>query len=249
MATYTAKGTYFDAGVTAESKKNIEKYKKQWEEAAAEGDEAGMALAHENAELERLKYGYSGGEDGSERIVDTTGPSFIIGGSGLADYGGLAVAPEKETKSKAVATDATKVSAEEYIRDMYAAKEEANRAALRTAYDANVLTLEAEAAKIPLNYGAARNATAGDYEVRKAALNEYAAGNGLGSGAGTQARLSIDNAALGALTTLHRAEAQDKSEVELERAKLDAKYRNDIAAAAMDGNFELAKALLNDFVN
>ena len=72
MATYTAKGTYNDADMNEESKRFIEEQKRLYAEAKANNDTAGMQAAHDAAEEERLKWGYSGGADGSEKIPTYT---------------------------------------------------------------------------------------------------------------------------------------------------------------------------------
>lgn len=85
---YVAKGTYEDADLRAsgeaayidEQKKIYEDNQKLFYEAVRNGDTEGaeryysnMQQAHANAELWRAKHGYSGGEDGSERIATPQG--------------------------------------------------------------------------------------------------------------------------------------------------------------------------------
>ena len=79
---YTAKGSYFDAGVTDGDKALIRQYREQWAaaDAAAKaaqtaGDadayraaESAKEQAHANAETVRRGYGYSGGRDGSDYV-------------------------------------------------------------------------------------------------------------------------------------------------------------------------------------
>ncbi len=69
--TYTAKGDYFDAGLSGGDKALIDRYSAEWAAANAAGDEAGKAAAHAKAEAVRANYGYSGGDDGSERLAMT----------------------------------------------------------------------------------------------------------------------------------------------------------------------------------
>ena len=52
----------------AVNQKVIDQAKKDYADAHAKGDKAGMAAAHERAEAERAKAGYSGGADGSKNI-------------------------------------------------------------------------------------------------------------------------------------------------------------------------------------
>lgn len=65
---YTAKGAYFDEGLSAADKAAIGEYKKQWELAYAAGNKEAMDAAHAGAEAIRAASGYSGGEDGSDYI-------------------------------------------------------------------------------------------------------------------------------------------------------------------------------------
>ena len=69
---YTAKGTHNDSNMSAADKALIESYKAQWSAANAANDAAGKEAAHKAAEAVRAKYGYSGGADGSEKIVAPT---------------------------------------------------------------------------------------------------------------------------------------------------------------------------------
>lgn len=65
---YTPKGYYNDYGVSDESKKTIEYYQEMYKQGQELGDRGMMDFAHEMAEKERAKYGYSGGVDGSDYI-------------------------------------------------------------------------------------------------------------------------------------------------------------------------------------
>lgn len=65
---YTAKGTYFDEGLSAADKAAVAEYKQQWADAYARGDTAAMEAAHAGAEAIRAAAGYSGGDDGSDYI-------------------------------------------------------------------------------------------------------------------------------------------------------------------------------------
>jgi hypothetical protein len=222
--TYTPAGTYNDRGLSPADKALVEKYQNDWAVANASGDEAGKAAAHSAAESVRATYNYSGGGDGSQ----------YIGSLGSGVY--------VPAKLQAAST------AEDYINAMYARQQEANLQALKSAYDQNVNTLGAAEEKIPLQYEAARNSSAGDAEVQKAAFNEYAAAQGINSGAGSQARLSFDNALSGDLARIYASEANAKADIALQRAQLETKYKNDVAGAIASGNLEKGKALYGDYV-
>lgn len=58
--------------LSAEDKKLLNQYSYDWAQAKARGDAEGMAAAHDSAEAVRAKYGYSGGDDGSQQIALTT---------------------------------------------------------------------------------------------------------------------------------------------------------------------------------
>lgn len=75
---YQAKETYLDEEIRKKNQTDwlaIRQAQERYLQAQAEGDAAGMEAAHASAEAVRGKYGYSGGEDGSQRI-DLPGGSY-----------------------------------------------------------------------------------------------------------------------------------------------------------------------------
>lgn len=60
----------------------IDQAKKDYDAAKAKGDKAGMEAAHAAAEAERAKDGYSGGDDGSQRISTKSSSSSSSGSKG-----------------------------------------------------------------------------------------------------------------------------------------------------------------------
>lgn len=75
---YQAKGTNLDEEIKKKNKTDwlaIQQAKNLYLEAQAAGDTAGMEAAHASAEAVRSKYGYSGGEDGSEYLTLTPAPA------------------------------------------------------------------------------------------------------------------------------------------------------------------------------
>ena len=139
-------------------------------------------------------------------------------------------------------------SAAEYVNRLFDAKEQANLNALRTAFDQNVLTLDASRAPIEREFSDARNQAAAQNAVQRANFHEFAAGRGLNSGTGGQAYLAMNNALQGNLSNLRQQEAASIAAINLERAKLETTYRNDVAAAIAAGNLARAQALYEDFV-
>ncbi|MCL2409434.1 MAG: hypothetical protein FWC96_07450 [Oscillospiraceae bacterium] len=139
-------------------------------------------------------------------------------------------------------------SASEHINRMFDAKEQANLNALRAAFDQNVLTLDAARAPVAREFGDARNQAAAQSAIQRANFHEFAAGRGLNSGAGGQAYLAMNNALQGNLSNLRQQEAEVIAAINLERAKLETAYRNDVAGAIASGNLARAQALYEDFV-
>lgn len=135
-----------------------------------------------------------------------------------------------------------------YINELYAAKQEAALAALESAYKNNVADLNASQAKIAPTYQASRNQTAATSEQQKRNFAEYAAANGLNSGASGQAELARGVTLQNNMNTLNKSEADAQANIELQRTKLANEYNSAIASAKADGNYELANALYQEKV-
>jgi hypothetical protein len=135
-----------------------------------------------------------------------------------------------------------------YINEMYEAKQDAALAALEAAYDKNVAELDAQEDEIPATYQSARNQTAASSEQSKHNFAEYAAANGLNSGAGGQAELSRSVALQGSLSSLNQAQADALSDLSLQRTQLERDYNSAIATAKADGDYELASTLYQEKV-
>jgi hypothetical protein len=235
---YVAPGTYTGQEMSPEDNARIESLQYQWQRAMEAGDVETAKRLHEYAEAIRARYGFSGGEDGSQYIpLDVTGQT-TPGQTPAYTPGGYYEPPTLPSAN----------SAEQYIKELYAARQEAILQAYKTAYDANVNTLDAAAAKIPAQYQAARNQAAAQSEIQKANFNEYAAASGLNSGAGGQAMLAMGNQLQGDLSGLGMAEADALSDLELQRTQIATQYQNDIAQAIADGKLEEASALYGEFV-
>ena len=202
--------------------------KQQWQTAYDAGNQAGMNAAHTGAEAIRSQYGYSGGTDGSE-------------------YNPL----EQEKFGQPVYSSSklqSAVSADSYINSLYNAQQEAAFDALKAAYDRNVQTLDSAAERLPLEYQAARNKTAAAGELERRSFNEYAAAHGLNSGAGGQAQLAMGNTVQKNLGGINQAEVNAQAALQLDRARLETTYKNDIAQAVANGNLQRAQALYGEYV-
>ncbi|MPM19528.1 hypothetical protein SDC9_65954 [bioreactor metagenome] len=135
-----------------------------------------------------------------------------------------------------------------YINDIYDAKTADYLASLESAYDDNMAELAAEEEQIPEAYQAARNQAAGNSSQEKQNFAQYAAGNGLNSGAGGQAELARSVTLQGNLNSINQEEANALAGIELQRTKLTNDYNTAIASAKAGGDFELANALYQESV-
>lgn len=193
------------------------------------GDSEAANQAHEEAERIRAGYGYSGGVDGAQYTsLDTTG---------VTRDPGYQASDIRQAQLQ-----------DDYINSMYEAQQASALQALKSAYDQNVITLDAQAARIPETYQAARNQTAAAADVNRANFNEYAAASGLNTGAGGQAQLAMNNQYLGDISAINQAEATAMNDLETQRTLLSTNYQNAIAQAIADGDMERASALYQEHV-
>jgi len=150
------------------------------------------------------------------------------------------------TSSAAAATSSTSTS-DQYIKDLYAQKQQASIDALNAAYSSNSATINASKAALPATYQEAKNTTAGQSAVEKANFNEYAAASGLNNGTAGQAQLSFSNQLQGNLSTLDRKQAADTAALDLQMTQLTTDWKAKVAAAFNEGNYELANALYQNY--
>lgn len=130
-----------------------------------------------------------------------------------------------------------------YLDAMLEAQRQSDIASLQSAYDSNVLSLDAKSAKLKDAYDDARNKAYSQSETSRAGWNEYAAGSGLNSGAGGQASLAYSNALQSSMTGLNKSQASAEADIALQKAQLDIKYKDAIAKAISDGELERANQL------
>lgn len=208
---------YNDAIMNNADKQKIAALGEQWQAAQKAGNQGGMNEAHEQAELIRKKYGYSGGGDGS----------------GFKIVGNNTVLPEAKDQS-------------ENINKIYDAQQKAKTDALKAAYDQNMLDYDAQAAKIPQTYNEARRQVSTQADISRANLNEQMAGSGINVGAGSQLALSQQNSRNAAMGKVSTAEADALSDLEAQRQKVKAAYQNAVAQAISENDAERAKALYTE---
>lgn len=205
---------YNDAIMNSADKQKIAALGEQWQAAQKAGNQGGMNEAHEQAEMIRKKYGYSGGGDGS----------------GFKIVGNSTVLPEAKDQS-------------ESINKIYDAQQKAKTDALKAAYDQNMADYDAQAAKIPQTYNEARRQVSTQADISRANLNEQMAGSGINVGAGSQLALSQQNSRNAAMGKVSSAEADALSDLEAQRQKVKTAYQNAVAQAISENDAARAKAL------
>lgn len=208
---------YNDAIINSADKQKIAALSEQWKAAHQAGNQGGMNEAHEQAELIRKKYGYSGGADGS----------------GFKIVGNNTVLPEAKDQS-------------ESINKIYDAQQKAKTDALKAAYDQNMADYDAQAAKIPQTYNEARRQVSTQADISRANLNEQMAGSGINVGAGSQLALSQQNSRNAAMGKVSSAEADALSDLEAQRQKVKTAYQNAVAQAISENDAARAKALYTE---
>lgn len=208
---------YNDAIMNSADKQKIAALGEQWQAAQKAGNQGGMNEAHEQAELIRKKYGYSGGGDGS----------------GFKIVGNNTVLPEAKDQS-------------ESINKIYDAQQKAKTDALKAAYDQNMADYDAQAAKIPQTYNEARRQVSTQADISRANLNEQMAGSGINVGAGSQLALSQQNSRNAAMGKVSTAEADAMSALEAQRQKVKTAYQNAVAQAISENDAARAKALYTE---
>ena len=208
---------YNDAIMNSADKQKIAALGEQWQAAQKAGNQGGMNEAHEQAEMIRKKYGYSGGTDGS----------------GFKIVGNNTVLPEAKDQS-------------ESINKIYDAQQKAKTDALKAAYDQNMADYDAQAAKIPQTYNEARRQVSTQAGISRANLNEQMAGSGINVGAGSQLALSQQNSRNAAMGKVSSAEADAMSALEAQRQKVKTAYQNAVAQAISENDAARAKALYTE---
>ncbi len=124
----------------------------------------------------------------------------------------------------------------DYLRQQQAAQTEAALAALKGAYDKNVLLYDAQRGKLPVLYNAQRNQLASDVAQSRRAYDERALASGLNTGAAGQADLARSSVMNQGMADIGQAEADALAEIDLARSQLQAEYENAIAQQkAQDG--------------
>lgn len=136
----------------------------------------------------------------------------------------------------------------ESIKKNYAAQLEAGLASLSEQRDRGLAEYNAEAAKLPEQYQAARNSTAAQNAIAKKNFDEQAASAGLNSGTSGQAALARSAVYQANLSGLDRSQAADLAEIERAKANLRAQYNTQFAKLKADSDAALNDALYQEAV-
>jgi hypothetical protein len=210
---------YNDAILNEADRQKISALGEQWKSYTAAGNTAAAQAAHDQAEAIRGKYGYSGGASGSEYVP--TGTNTVI----------------------RQATDQS-----EKLNGIYDANLAARQQALESAWNQKNMDYDRAEQKIAPTYDAQRNDLETQFQIARHNMGERAAANGINSGTGTQIALSQQNEYLRDYGALNKQEAAARSDLEFERAKASAAYRDAVAQALADNDVERAKALYDEAV-
>lgn len=216
--------------------KTLADYQKAYETARAQGNADAMRTANEGAIAYRIENGLIKADqaDAYRATKDIANTRAQTAANGMPAYQ-AEILPGTEDYSG-------------YLRDLYAAKQEAAVAQLDAAYRKNMAELDAAGEQIAPVYQASRSAAAASSEREKRGFAEYAAANGLGSGAAGQAELARSVTLQSSLGDLDRAEANAYADLETNRAQVASEYRAAIASARAEGNEQLASALYQEAV-
>lgn len=225
----------------------------------------GLDVSPESAEL--AYYRYLMGTDTSP-IAQASGKVQSFGDylaenggvqAGTPGYGTPAYSQQRVTDINAGGTPASNFTAQtgtsfdigdgsDYLKELYAKKVAAELAALKSAYEQNTATLDANRAQIAPVYDIARNSAANQNALSRGAFQEMAVANGLNTGTTGQAALAQDVVLQQNLSQIDREQAEKTAAIDLQRSQLDTEYRNAIAKAEATGDAELANALYEEYV-
>lgn len=250
-----------DEYLSDKDKAKIQRYKDDWAADMAKGDTRAAEADHINAQAVRAANGYLGdasgahftpysasmGTAGIPETQSTSGSSGRQTYKGLTGQAAIQAARADNSKDESGGSYAGN-NYSSYINDLYNAQYNAQVAALDSAYQNNVASLDAAEKKIEPTYYAAKNQTAANTTQAQQAWNERAAASGLNSGASGQAALSRNNAYQQAMTDIGTAEADAHADLNLQRQKLASEYSAAINQARAENDASKAQALYSEWV-
>ena len=220
----------------------------------------GLSTSPESAELNYYRY-LMGTDTSPSAQANGKVQSFgdYLAANGGVQAGTPAYGQQRVTDINAGNTPASNFTAQagtsfdigdgnDYLKELYAKKVAAELAALKSAYEQNTATLDANRAQIAPVYDIARNSAANQNALSRGAFQEMAVANGLNTGTTGQAALAQDVVLQQNLSQIDREQAEKTAAIDLQRSQLDTEYRNAIAKAEATGDAELANALYEEYV-
>ena len=135
----------------------------------------------------------------------------------------------------------------QYIQDMYDANIASQLAALKSAYEQNVLDYNAQDDLISKQAQQLRNQAASQNDLQRMYMNEMGIMQGLNTGATGQMALAQSAALQGSFADIGTQEQQALADSALERSKLKVQYSAAVDQAIAQNNYELANALLDAY--
>ena len=205
---YIPQGVYNDADLkTADpaAYEQIQQLKNQYEEASQLGDKGGMQNAHDAAEAIRKGYGYSGGEDGSQKLDFSNAGNYAQVISGV-----MQAADEREEEAR---------RQEELINQQYEA-----------ALGQTIADLKAQKGQVgkltEKNNAAAEKAYMQTIKPNGSLAESLAANGLLSTGATESSQIAAGNSYQNALNSNATTEAEAIAEIE--RMISQARYENDL---------------------
>lgn len=140
-------------------------------------------------------------------------------------------------------------TSEQYINEMYDKQKASTLQGLESAYNKNVSTLDAQAAKIPQDYYEQKREVEGNANVQQKNMNEIFNANGLNTGAIGQAALAMSNQKAKNLATLNKGQADAESALALQRTQLENDYKTQVQQAIQESDYNRAQALYKEYQN
>jgi hypothetical protein len=134
------------------------------------------------------------------------------------------------------------------INEYYDAAKEGSLNALKAAYEEQTSGFGRAADNLKAAYDSARNVASADSAIANYNLNQRLAGANINTGAGSQARLSQQNALMKRYSELDKQNLDQQRELEIQQANLQRQYQAGIADAIHKNQMDRAKALYDEAV-
>ena len=133
------------------------------------------------------------------------------------------------------------------INALYDAQKAQQEQSLKTAYDQNVQTLQNSKQAIAPLYNQQANDLSTQFERTRRMNNMKADFNGLNTGAASQMDLAQQSNYLDSFGKLRTAQAQAEQAVDQKLADLEINYKNSVAQALADNDYQRAAALMKEY--